>query len=126
MKKKAILIVALMMIAVLLVSCGRKEGFTASDLEGRWTVSDDSTMGEGVMAAFLQNARSNVGSTVIFQGGKITVEWEAEDGVKTSELGGYEVNNNKAFINGAMVVPKLEDRKLTLTEGKTVVILERR
>lgn len=42
------------------------------------------------------------------------MEWEAQDGKKTSELGAYEVSEGNVIINGFKTEPKLEGNKLTL------------
>ena len=80
------------------------------------------------LEGFLVSTRVNDNAVVIFKDGKITAEWEAEDGKKTSELGGYEVNEGYVFINSIKAEPKLEGKTLTLTDltSETVIILEKK
>ena len=128
MKKKLVVIAALLAAALLLVSCGSKENkeFTAKDIEGRWTISESSQGTDGGLGGFLVSARVDDKGVVVFRDGKITAEVEAEDGLKIYELGAYEVNEGRVFINGIMTEPKLEDGKVTLTGDKTVMLLERK
>ena len=122
--KKKLAIVAVLLVAALLASCGTKENngekeLTAKDIEGIWTVSSSSTAPAGDLtglAGFLTSAKTNDNAVLIFKGGKITAEWEAEDGKKTSDLGTYEVSEGKVIINGFRTEPRLEGNTLTLTE----------
>ena len=122
--KKKLAIVAVLLVAALLASCGTKENngekeLTAKDIEGTWTVSSSSTAPAGDLtglAGFLTSAKPNDNAVLIFKGGKITAEWEAEDGKKTSDLGTYEVSEGKVIINGFRTEPRLEGNTLTLTE----------
>ena len=152
--KRRLMIIAMLLAAVLLLgSCadnGEKK-LTARDIEGTWTLSDASySQDDGIseLAGFLVSAKPNGdNSVVIFKDGKITTEWEAQDGKKTSELGAYQVSDGRLFINGFVVDEvKVEGRTLTLTQlipekldelpadqpvmvevtKKTVVILERK
>ncbi len=114
----------LLVAALLLCSCGTKESngekeLTAKDIEGTWTVSSSSTAPAGDLtglAGFLTSAKPNDNAVLVFKGGKITAEWEAEDGKKTSDLGTYEVSEGKVIINGFRTEPKLEGNTLTLTQ----------
>ena len=137
MKKTLAIIAMLLVAALLLCSCGNKENngekkLTARDIEGRWTVDYiASSTPKGDLAGlegFLVSTRVNDNAVVIFKDGKITAEWEAEDGKKTSELGGYEVNEGYVFINSIKAEPKLEGKTLTLTDltSETVIILEKK
>ena len=153
MKKKLVIIAMLLAAVLLLGSCadnGEKK-LTARDIEGTWTLSDASySQDDGIsdLAGFLVSAKpSGDNAVLIFKDGKITTEWEAQDGKKTSELGSYQVSDGRVFINGFVVdEAKLEGRTLTLTKlipekldeypadqpvmvevtKKTVVILERK
>ena len=94
--KRRLMIIAMLLAAVLLLgSCadnGEKK-LTARDIEGTWTLSDASySQDDGIseLAGFLVSAKPNGdNSVVIFKDGKITTEWEAQDGKKASELGAY-------------------------------------
>ena len=124
MKKKLAFFLALLAAALLLCSCGCKENngekkVTAKDIEGKWTVSDQSKKPAGLMtelAGFLVSAKPNENAVLIFKDGKITAEWEAEDGKKTSDLGAYEVSEGDVFINGFRAEATLEGKTLTLTQ----------
>ena len=126
--KKKILILALVLViaavAVVCVSCanngnnGQKK-LTAGDIEGTWKVDYDASTtsadNDSSLAAFIVMTRPDDSAVVVFKGGKITAEWEAQDGKHTSELGAYEVvNDGDLIINGFRAEPTLEGRKLTL------------
>ncbi len=125
MKKIPAIIAVLLVAALLLCSCGNKGNnenreLTAKDFEGRWTMSESSTSGPAGeltgLAGFMVSARVDNSAVIVFKDGKITAEYEAQDGLKTVDLGAYEVSEGKLFINGFRTEPKLEGRKLTLTE----------
>ena len=125
MKKIVAIVAVLLVAAVLLCSCGNKgnnenKEFTAKDIEGKWTMSESSSTGTAGdlvgLAGFMVRAKPDNSAVLIFKDGKITAEFEAQDGRKTAELGAYEVHEGKLFINGFRTEPKLEGRKLTLTE----------
>ena len=127
MKKKILalaLVLVIAAVAVVCVSCasngnnGQKK-LTAGDIEGTWKVDYDASTtsadNDSSLAAFMVMARPEDSAVVVFKGGKITAEWEAQDGKHTSELGAYEVvNEGDLIINGFKTEPTLEGNKLTL------------
>ena len=124
MKKTLAMIAVLLVAALLLSSCDSKENngekkLTANDIEGTWTVSDSSSKPAGLLtglAGFLVSAKPDESAVLTFQNGKITAEWEAEDGKKTADLGAYEVSEGDVFINGFRTEATLEGKTLTLTQ----------
>ena len=122
--RKKLAIIAVLLAALLLCSCAGKgnneeKELTAKDIEGKWTVSESSSRPAGALtglAGLMVSAKPDDSAVIVFKDGKITAEWEAEDGKKTSDLGAYEVSGGKVFINGFMTEPKLEGKTLTLTE----------
>ena len=122
MKKKLMVIAALLVMALLLASCsskGNKE-FTAKDIEGRWKVDYDASTTSiddpSGLHGFMVSARADDSAVVVFKDGQITVEWVAQDGKKTASLGSYEVKEGSVFINGFSTEPKLEGNKLILSQ----------
>ena len=61
-------------------------------------------------------AKPDDSAVLIFKDGKITAEWEAQDGKKASDLGAYEVSEGDVIINGFRTKARLEGRTLTLTQ----------
>ena len=108
--------------ALLLVSCAGQQNngdkqLTAKDIEGTWTVSDSSARSEGgklSLDGFM--LKPDTSAVLIFRDGKITWEWEAQDGKKTSDEGSYEVIEGDLFISSVKIRAKLEGKTLTLTE----------
>ena len=60
--------------------------------------------------------KPDTSAVLIFRDGKITWEWEAQDGKKTSDEGSYEVIEGDLFISSVKIRAKLEGKTLTLTE----------
>ena len=122
MKKKLAIFALLLAAALLLVSCAGQQNngdkqLTAKDIEGTWTVSDSSARSAGGKLSLDGFMLKPVTSAVlIFRDGKITWEWEAQDGKKTSDEGSYEVIEGDLFISSVKIRAKLEGKTLTLTE----------
>ena len=124
MKKKMAIISVLLMAALLLASCAGQQNngekkLTAKDIEGTWIVSDSSTLSENRKVAldgFIVSAKPDDSAVLVFKDGKITAEWETQDGKQTSNLGNYEVSEGAVIINGFMTEARLEGKTLTLTE----------
>ncbi len=124
MKKNLAILAVLLAAALLLCSCAGQNNngerqLTAKDVEGRWTVSDSSSRPADLMsglAGFMVSARPDDSAVLVFKDGKITAEWEAQDGKKTSDLGAYEVSEGDVIINGFRTQAKLEGKTLTLTQ----------
>ena len=125
MKKKLAIIAALLLAAVLLLSsCASQENngekkFTARDIEGTWTVNSEASSaprGDLIgLEGFMVSTKVDDSAVVIFRNGKITAEWQTQEGKQTSDLGDYEVvNEGDLIINGFKAEPTLEGRKLTL------------
>ena len=120
--KKKLAIFALLLAAALLVSCAGQQNneakqLTAKDIEGTWTVSDSSARSAGgklSLDGFM--LKPDTSAVLIFRDGKITWEWEAQDGKKTSDEGSYEVIEGDLFISSVKIRAKLEGKTLTLTE----------
>ena len=150
MKKKLTIVAMLLAAALLLASCaGQNNGekkLTTGDIEGTWTVSDKSVQSKEFLSLDGFILKPDTSAVLILRGGKITWEWEAQDGKHTSEAGAYEVNDGDVFFSSVRLFAKLEGRTLTLTQlipekldelpadqpvmvevtKKTVVILERK
>ena len=60
--------------------------------------------------------KPDTSAVLILRGGKITWEWEAQDGKHTSEAGAYEVNDGDVFFSSVRLSGKLEGKTLTLTQ----------
>ena len=122
MKKKPAIFALLLAAALLLVSCAGQQNngdkqLTAKDIEGTWTVSDSSARSAGgklSLDGFM--LKPDTSAVLIFRDGKITWEWEAQDGKKTSDEGSYEVIEGDLFISSVKIRAKLEGKTLTLTE----------
>ena len=52
--------------------------------------------------------KPDTSAVLILKGGKITWEWEAQDGKKTSEAGRYEVIDGEVFFSSVKLRAKLE------------------
>ena len=120
MKKKLAIIALLLAAALLLGSCaGQNNGekkLTTGDIEGTWTVSDSSVLSKGSLSLNGLILKPDTSAVLILRGGKITWEWEAQDGKKTSEAGSYEVTDGDVFFSSVRLRAKLEGKTLTLTE----------
>ena len=105
---------------LLLVSCaGQNNGekkLTTGDIEGTWTVSDKSVQSKSFLSLDGFILKPDTSAVLILRGGKITWEWEAQDGKHTSEAGVYEVNDGDVFFSSVRLSGKLEGKTLTLTE----------
>ena len=106
--------------ALLLASCaGQNSGekkLTTADIEGTWTVSDQSVQSKEFLSLDGFILKPDTSAVLILRGGKITWEWEAQDGKHTSEAGAYEVNDGDVFFSSVRLFAKLEGRTLTLTQ----------
>ena len=120
MKKKLAILALLLAAALLLTSCaGNNNGekkLTTGDIEGTWTVSDASVLSNGHLSLDGIILKPDTSAVLVLRGGKITWEWEAQDGKKTSESGGYEVIDGEVFFSSVKLRAKLEGKTLTLTE----------
>ena len=120
MKKKLIILALLLAAALLLTSCaGNNNGekkLTTGDIEGTWTVSDKSVHSKDYLSLDGYMTKPDTSAVLVLRGGKITWEWEAQDGKKTSEAGGYEVIDGEVIFSSTKLNAKLEGRTLTLTQ----------
>lgn len=120
MKKKVAIIALLLAAALLLGSCaGQNNGekkLTTGDIEGTWTVSDSSVLSKQLLTLDGLILKPDDSAILILRGGKVTWEWEAQDGKHTSEGGSYEVVDGDVFLNSVRLSAKLEGKTLTLTE----------
>lgn len=120
MKKKLAIVAMLLAAALLLGSCaGQNNGekkLTTGDIEGTWTVSDKSIHSKDYLSLDGFMLKPDTSAVLVLRGGKITWEWEAQDGKHTSEDGGYEVIDGEVFFSSVKLNAKLEGRTLTLTQ----------
>ena len=120
MKKKLIILALLLAAALLLTSCaGNNNGekkLTTGDIEGTWTVSDKSVHSKDYLSLDGYMTKPDTSAVLVLRGGKITWEWEAQDGKHTSEAGAYEVDDGTVFFSSIRLNAKLEGRTLTLTQ----------
>ena len=150
MKKKMAIVAMLLVAALLLASCaGQNSGekkLTTGDIEGTWTVSDKSVQSKEFLALDGFILKPDDSAILVLRGGKITWEWQNQEGKQTSEAGAYEVIDGDVLFSSVKLRAKLEGRTLTLTQlipekldelpadqpvmvevtKKTVVILERK
>ena len=119
-KNLAILVVLLLAAALLLCSCaGQNNGekkLTTGDIEGTWTVSDKSVQSKSFLSLDGFILKPDTSAVLILRGGKITWEWEAQDGKHTSEAGAYEVIDGDVLFSSVKLNGKLEGKTLTLTQ----------
>ena len=110
----------LLVAALLLVSCaGQNNGekkLTTGDIEGTWTVSDKSVQSKSFLSLDGFILKPDTSAVLILRGGKITWEWEAQDGKHTSEAGAYEVIDGDVLFSSVKLSAKLEGKTLTLTQ----------
>ena len=120
MKKKLIILALLLAAALLLTSCaGNNNGekkLTTGDIEGTWTVSDKSVHSKDYLSLDGYMTKPDTSAVLVLRGGKITWEWEAQDGKHTSEDGSYEVKDGEVIFSSTKLNAKLEGRTLTLTQ----------
>ena len=120
MKKKLIILALLLAAALLLTSCaGNNNGekkLTTGDIEGTWTVSDKSVQSKEFLELDGFILKPDTSAVLVLRGGKITWEWEAQDGKHTSENGSYEVKDGEVIFSSTKLNAKLEGRTLTLTQ----------
>ena len=120
MKKKMAIVAMLLVAALLLASCaGQNSGekkLTTGDIEGTWTVSDKPVQSKEFLALDGFILKPDTSAVLILRGGKITWEWEAQDGKHTSDAGAYEVNDGVVSFSSIRLNAKLEGRTLTLTQ----------
>ena len=120
MKKKLIILALLLAAALLLTSCaGNNNGekkLTTGDIEGTWTVSDKSVHSKDYLSLDGYMTKPDTSAVLVLRGGKITWEWEAQDGKHTSEDGSYEVIDGEVIFSSTKLNAKLEGRTLTLTQ----------
>ena len=123
--KKKILILALVLViaavAVVCVSCANngnngEKKLTTGDIEGTWTVSDKSVQSKSFLSLDGFILKPDTSAVLILRGGKISWEWEAQDGKHTSEAGAYEVIDGDVLFSSVKLNAKLEGRTLTLTQ----------
>ena len=118
--KKLAIVAMLLVAALLLASCaGQNSGekkLTTGDIEGTWTVSDKSIHSKDFLSLDGFILKPDTSAVLILKGGKITWEWEAQDGKKTSEAGSYEVKDGEVFFSSVKLIAKLEGKTLTLTQ----------
>ena len=123
MKKKLAILVALLVAALLLVSCaGQNSGekkLTTGDIEGTWTVSDKSVQSKEFLALDGFILKPDDSAVLVLRGGKITWEWQNQEGKQTSEAGAYEVIDGDVLFSSVKLSAKLEGRTLTLTQLAT-------
>ena len=120
MKKKMAIVAMLLAAALLLGSCaGQNNGekkLTTGDIEGTWAVSDKSIHSKDYLSLDGFMLKPDTSAVLVLRGGKITWEWEAQDGKHTSEAGAYEVNDGDVFFSSVRLNAKLEGKTLTLTQ----------
>ena len=120
MKNKVAIVAMLLVALLLLASCaGQNSGekkLTTADIEGTWTVSDKSIHSKDFLSLDGFILKPDTSAVLILRDGKITWEWEAQDGKHTSDAGAYEVNDGVVSFSSVKLNAKLEGRTLTLTQ----------
>ena len=120
MKKKMAIVAMLLVAALLLASCaGQNSGekkLTTGDIEGTWTVSDKSVQSKEFLALDGFILKPDDSAVLVLRSGKITWEWQNQEGKQTSEAGAYEVDDGTVFFSSIRLNAKLEGRTLTLTQ----------
>jgi major membrane immunogen (membrane-anchored lipoprotein) len=120
MKKKMAIVAMLLVAALLLASCaGQNSGekkLTTGDIEGTWTVSDKSVQSKEFLALDGFILKPDDSAILVLRGGKITWEWQNQEGKQTSEAGAYEVIDGDVLFSSVKLSAKLEGKTLTLTE----------
>ncbi len=120
MKNKVAIVAMLLVALLLLASCGGQNSgekkLTTADIEGTWTVSDKSVHSKDFLSLDGFILKPDTSAVLILRGGKITWEWEAQDGKHTSEAGAYEVKDGDVFFSSVRLSGKLEGKTLTLTQ----------
>lgn len=120
MKKKVAIVAMLLVAALLLASCaGQNNGekkLTTRDIEGTWTVSDKSVQSKEFLALDGFILKPDDSAVLALRGGKITWEWQNQEGKQTSEAGAYEVIDGDVLFSSVKLRAKLEGKTLTLTQ----------
>ena len=120
MKKKLAIVAMLLAAALLLAACaGQNSGekkLTTRDIEGTWTVSDASVLSKGHLSLDGMILKPDTSAVLVLRGGKITWEWQNQEGKQTSEAGAYEVIDGDVLFSSVKLSAKLEGKTLTLTQ----------
>lgn len=124
MKRKMMILALVLVIAAVAVVCvscanngnnGEKK-LTTGDIEGTWTVSDKSVQSKEFLALDGFILKPDDSAILVLRGGKITWEWQNQEGKQTSEAGAYEVIDGDVLFSSVKLSAKLEGKTLTLTQ----------
>ena len=124
MKRKMMILALVLVIAAVAVVCvscanngnsGEKK-LTTGDIEGTWTVSDNSVQSKEFLALDGFILKPDDSAVLVLRGGKITWEWQNQEGKQTSEAGAYEVIDGDVLFSSVKLSAKLEGKTLTLTQ----------
>ena len=136
MKKLIALGMILAIISLLLTGCGKKT-FTIEDFAGKWKIEQASSYDQENLANFLKAAKMfGIEGGIVINGDRITVARNLEYDMLYTDFCTFQLRDGKMIVHDLEVqdfMPigdfeadfKLEDNKLTLTEGTTTIVFEK-
>ena len=136
MKKLTALGMILAIISLLLTGCGKKT-FTIEDFAGKWKIEQASSYDQENLANFLKAAKMfGIEGGIVINGDRITVARNLEYDMLYTDFCTFRLEDGKMIVHDLEVqdfMPigdfeadfKLEDNKLTLTEGTTTIVFEK-
>ncbi len=134
--KRIIAVIALLAaVALLLTACGKKE-LTIDGFAGQWKLHGLTTAHEESLGNFGDAVRMHTGGGIQINGERICLYRDLEYDIPYGDISTFEVKGNKLVFHdlGVEDVPdfgefeaefKLEGKLLTLTQGNSVLELEK-